>query len=87
VTAGGKNVVGRADHGDNSSADARNRALRTFLQGLVLDVLLAVALVVYTAVSAGEVDWRLLAAALVRTVLQTAASYVMRKLKPPPPST
>lgn len=63
--------------------DARNRALRVFLQGLALDVLLAVALVVYDATQSAEVDYRLLGAALLRTVLQSAASYVMRRVLDP----
>lgn len=63
--------------------DARNRALRTFLQGLALDVLLAVALVVADATRSDEPDYRLLAAALVRTVLQAGASYVMRRVLDP----
>lgn len=69
--------------------DARNRAVRTFAQGLALDVLAAVALLVLDALGAGAVDWRLLLLSLGRTVAQTVAAYVMRKLTPallaPPP--
>lgn len=64
-------------------ADARNRALRTFVQGLALDLLLAVALTVGEAVEATSVDWRLLGLAVVKTAVTTAASYVARKLAPP----
>lgn len=64
-------------------ADARNRAIRTFAQGLLLDLLVAVALVVYSATSADEVEWKLLALTLLKTAAQTVAAYVMRKLSPP----
>lgn len=64
-------------------ADARNRALRTFLQGLAVDVLLAVCLVAYDALQSDAPDWRLLLLTLLKTALMTAASYVMRKLQPP----
>lgn len=63
--------------------DARNRALRTFLQGLGLDVLAAVALFLFNAFSTadewGDLDWKLLGFLLAKTVTTTAASYVMRK--------
>lgn len=67
------------------TADARNRALRTFLQGLLLDVVVAVAVVVYTVVttSGDSIAWGVLGAAVVKTLLTTVASYVMRaKLDP-----
>ena len=64
--------------------DASNRALRTFLQGLALDVLVAGALVVHEATGGdGPLDWRLLAASLLRTVAQSAAAYVMRRYLDP----
>lgn len=59
--------------------DARNRALRTFLQGLAIDVAVAVAVVVYDALRTDQPDYRLLGLSVARTVLQTAASYVMRR--------
>lgn len=60
--------------------DARNRALRTFLQGLAVDLLAAIALTVHELVTAdaGLPAWRLLGLAVAKTVLTTAASYVMR---------
>lgn len=68
----------------DSESDARNRAARTFVQGLATDVVVAGALVVTEVVGSGEdVDWRLLAAALVKTALMTGAAYVYRKLRPP----
>lgn len=72
------------------AADARNRAVRTFLQGLAVDVVLAVAVALSAALadpgfawSAGY--WRLLGLSLAKTVLMTVAAYVMR-LKVPPAS-
>lgn len=78
---------GRADHAADPNADARSRALRTFLQGLALDVLLAVCLVVYEAMTAAEPDWRLLLLTLAKTVLTTAAAYVMRRFGRAPATT
>ena len=77
------NEPGVADHAVDPTADARDRALRTFLQGLAIDVLIAVALVVYNAVSADSVEWALIPLAIAKSALVAAASYVMRKLKPP----
>jgi hypothetical protein len=74
---------GVAQHAASPEGDARNRALRTFLQGLAVDVLLTVALVVYDATSSENVQWRLIPLLLAKSVLTSAASYVMRKVKPP----
>jgi hypothetical protein len=64
-------------------ADAKNRALRTFIQGLAVDLAVAVGLVVYNAfVKANDwsqVDWDVLGFMLTKTGLVTAASYVMRR--------
>lgn len=63
--------------------DAHNRAWRTTIQGLALDVLIAVALVVYDLTGSTEPDYRLLPALVAKTALHSAASYVMRaKLDP-----
>jgi hypothetical protein len=74
---------GVPQHAADPEGDARNRALRTFLQGLAVDVLLTVALVVYDATSSENVQWRLIPLLLAKSVLTSAASYVMRKVKPP----
>lgn len=74
---------GVPDHAANPEADARNRALRTFVQGAALDVLLAVCLVVYDALQSDAVDWRLMFVTVGKTALMTVAAYVMRKLSPP----
>jgi len=62
------------------SDDARNRALRTFLQGLAIDVAVAVAVLVHAVSTQNEpVVWQVAAASLARTVAQTIAAYVMRR--------
>lgn len=63
--------------------DARNRALRTFLAGLAIDLAVAVALLVQDSVQEPNADWRVLGASLVRTVLQTTAAYVLRRFIDP----
>lgn len=63
-------------------ADARNRALRSIVQGLAVDVLVAVATALLlwlpdADLSSGEA-WIVLGVALAKTVMQAVASYVMR---------
>jgi hypothetical protein len=70
------------------NVDARNRALRTFAQGLGIDVASAVLLGVGPALAGEHFAWTgpywatvgLLAA---KTAVQTAVSYAARKLVPP----
>lgn len=63
--------------------DARNRALRTFLQGLAIDVLVAVATLLITvfatASSWGELQWAVIGFSLLKTVLMAIASFIMRR--------
>lgn len=63
-------------------ADARNRALRTLLQGLAFDVAAAVALVLFSAFSSAvswdELDWSLIVFAVVKSGAIAALSYLMR---------
>lgn len=68
-------------------ASARNRSWRTFLQGLGLDIVFALVALVGTL---GNVDffstagWTMLGILVVKTVIQTAVSYVARvKIAPP----
>lgn len=81
--------------------DARNRALRAFLQNIAFDIGAALVLVLLPVFSAangwGDFEWALLGFTLVKTVVVTALSYLMRtvfdrtKLVPnsvtPPPMT
>lgn len=60
--------------------DARNRALRSFMQGLAIDVLVAVAVVVQGVASSHDpIMWPVVAASIGRSVAQAAASYLMRR--------
>lgn len=62
-------------------ADARSRSFRTFLQGLGIDIVVAIIAVLATLTNLDPFDrqtWILLGALLIKTVVQTAVSYVMR---------
>lgn len=76
------NIPGQADHAAPTSYFWNNAAFRTAVQGIALDLLLALALVVFQATSGDHVDWRLLGLSLLRTALQTLASSVMKRVKP-----
>jgi hypothetical protein len=62
--------------------DARNRALRTLLQGLAFDVAAAVVLILFTTVSAaqswGDLEWTLIAFSVAKSAAISALSYLMR---------
>lgn len=62
--------------------DARNRAVRTFAQGLALDVATALAALLLVWLPDADLSsrdaWIVLATGAARTVLQSIASYVMR---------
>lgn len=72
----------------DAASDARNRAFRTFVQGLLTDVLAAVVLAVGPALTGADFAWTrgywaavgLLAA---KTAVQSVVSYVGRKVAPP----
>lgn len=71
-------------------ADAKNRAWRTFVQGLALDV--ATTLVMLLATTLPGVQWTrtwwlALGGLLAKTAVQTAVAYLARKLVPPAVST
>ena len=63
-------------------ADASNRALRTFLQGLAYVVLFAVGLVLYNAFSTAtrwsDFDWSALLFAAVQAAVMAGFAYLMR---------
>lgn len=65
------------------TTDARNRALRTFVQGLATDVLAAVVLLLLPIVTAaegwGDFEWNIIGFLLAKTVVVTGLSYVMRQ--------
>lgn len=64
------------------TADAKNRAWRTFAQGLGIDVAVGVALILGTYFmdkeAWGEVQWAILGFSVFKSVVQAVAAYVMR---------
>lgn len=75
---------------DRTTQDARNRAWRTFLQGLLVDVAVAVVFAVGPSVAGSDfaftrVYWLGLGVLAARTAVQAAVSYVARRKLPPPP--
>lgn len=67
------------------SLDARNRALRTLMVNLAIDVFTAVgmALTEVLNTSGNDVDWRLMAALVLKTAVATAGSFVLRRFGDP----
>lgn len=64
-----------------TKADARERSLRSLLQGLALDVAVAVILVLATAFTSIEwtpAYWKALGLTVAKSVLQSGVSYLMR---------
>jgi hypothetical protein len=63
--------------------DAKNRTWRTILQGLAVDVAVAVSLVLVTLFadvgSWGEIQWTIIGFTLLKTVLMAVAAFVMRR--------
>jgi hypothetical protein len=65
------------------TTDAKNRALRTFLQGLGIDLAVALAMLITTMLmsknSWGEIEWIVLGFSVFKTVLMVTASFIMRR--------
>jgi hypothetical protein len=61
--------------------DVKSRTLRTLAQNLAFDVLLAVIVVVLPLVQAATVDWRIVAASVLKTAMVTALAGVQRVLE------
>ena len=71
-------------------ADAKQRAKRTFIQGIALDVAVAVAVALLAWLPDADLTskqaWIILGTSLAKTVLTAVASYVMRlKVRPDQP--
>jgi hypothetical protein len=69
-----------------TEADARNRALRSFLWGLIIDVSVAILLVLSVTITDlrwTREYWVALGLSLLKSVAQAAVAYVARKLLPP----
>jgi hypothetical protein len=58
--------------------DAKNRAMRTLIQGFFIDLLIASATTAYTLLTGENFSWAVLGLAVLKTLLTTATSYVMR---------
>ena len=74
---------------DRTIEDARNRAWRTFLQGLLVDGGVAVVLAVGPSLSGADfaftkVYWAAIGVLVAKTAVQAAVSYVARRTMPPP---
>lgn len=63
--------------------DATNRAVRTAYQQLAIDVGVAVAMLIATTVGTAdswdEFNWKVLGFSVAKTIVATAASFVMRR--------
>lgn len=70
------------DHHAPEPLIRRSLPVRTLVQGLVIDILVAICLVVIEGTATGSVDWWLILASMGRTAAQTAASSLMRRLVP-----
>lgn len=69
------------------NSDARNRAWRTLLQGLGIDVAVAVAAVLMplvTNIEWTQAFWTGVAALVGKSVVQAVVAFVARKVVPPP---
>lgn len=71
-------------------ADAKQRAKRTFIQGIALDVAVAIAVALLAWLPDADLTskqaWIILGTSLAKTVLTAVASYVMRlKVRPDQP--
>lgn len=64
-------------------ADAQNRAMRTFLQGLATDVVTAIIMLLLPVLTHAngwdDFEWSVMGFLLLKTVLITAMSYAMRQ--------
>jgi hypothetical protein len=67
--------------------DAKNRATRVAIQGLFIDLCVTVVLILWTAFAqAGgwsDLQWALIGFTIAKTVVQSIASYVMRRYLDP----
>ena len=78
---------GQPDYAPDTASDARQRAVRTLLQGAVVAGVLALSAVLGTALTAAhgwqDIDWGSLSFLLVQAVGTAVVSYLARYLAPP----
>lgn len=72
-----------------ANADAKNRAFRTLVQGLLYDVGAAVVLVLYDATQSSDFAfektyWMTVGGLVAKSAVVSGVAYVMRLMKPPP---
>lgn len=73
--------------GDLIARDARSRASRTFFQGLIIDVGTGLLVTLASALNVIEWSWPYWAALgllLAKTLIQSLAASIMRRVIPPP---
>jgi hypothetical protein len=58
--------------------DAKNRAMRTLVQGLLIDLVIAIGTTAYGILNSESFTWTVLGLAVLKTLATTLASYVMR---------
>lgn len=67
--------------------DARNRALRTFLTGLGVDVLVGIVLVLLVTFKSangwGDIEWTILSFSVAKSFIQSAGAYILRRFLDP----
>lgn len=71
----------------NLVLDAKNRALRTFLVNISVDVAVGVVMVLVTAFSRangwGDLEWGILGFTVAKTMVVTAGSFILRRVIDP----
>jgi hypothetical protein len=80
------NRPGVPDHAAPATGIWANLPFRTAVQGLGTDVGIAMLFVIYDGLNNSDVDYRLLFITVIKTGVMTGLSYVMKKVKPPIPS-
>lgn len=58
-------------------------AFRTFIEGVAIDLVVALCMVLVAATTTDHVDWRLLGALALKTVVHTIAASVLKRIRPP----
>lgn len=79
------NRPGFPDHAAQPLGLLDSPAIRTLVQGVIIDLATALCLVVLQATDGKDVDWRLLGFMLAKTAAYTVASSLMKRLRPARP--